>query len=178
MPEKEKVNNYVALYGSLILAVTILVMFLSNLLCQIHSSSFKKTLAFIILNLTVMIISNILVYRQGDESYLEIMWYVGVIFAVVINKIIHALIIKQNSEARVQQSVILFEFEQYKDMFNSLQEGVIVLDQPTAEEPKHRVFFINEIMQTILNMLLPGDDQVDLQEHFDFPIFNIYRAEN
>ena len=149
-----------------------MIMILSNLLCQIQTASFKRTLGFIILNLIAMIISIIFNQRVGDESFLEIMWYIAMIIGAFVNTVIHAIISKQNSAATVKQGVTIFEFEQYKDMFNSLQEGVIVLDQPTAVEPSYRVFFINEIMQTILKMLLPGDQSVGLQDHFVLCILN------
>ena len=86
---------------------------------------------------------------------------------------------KQNAQASVDQSVQLFEFEQYKDMFNSLQEGVIVFDLPTDDKPSYRVFFINELMQSIMDLLIETarSSLGKIQSSMDHSIFYVYRSE-
>lgn len=61
--------------------------------------------------------------------------------------------------ASIIENVQLFEYQQYKLMFNSLQEGVLVVNTPkvdVAEVPFKdcRLFFANELMQVLMNKLL------------------------
>ena len=141
--------------------------------------------AFVVANLVIANLSLILVYRVGEEIILEICWYVIVLIGIMGLMCMFVIINTRISKANIDQSVRLFEFEQYKDMFNSLQEGVIVLDKPADGESTRSVFFVNELMQTAMNKILESDSSLEashkafenIQTNFSKPIMHVYRSE-
>ena len=70
-------------------------------------------------------------------------------------------------------------------MFNSLQEGVVVLEKPADASSTHSVFFVNELMQTVMNKILESDSSPvesdkafgNIQSNFANPIMFLYRSE-
>ena len=68
--------------------------------------------------------------------------------------------------ANVDKNIEKFEFDQYKEVFNSLQEGILVTHTEHVEgreEGNFKVFFANEIMQEMMFKLLdtPIEDRKD-----------------
>lgn len=64
--------------------------------------------------------------------------------------------------ADIIRSIQQFEYEQYTEMFNSLQEGIIVIDSPETEIKEIqtnniKIFFANEMMQRLMFHMLGKD---------------------
>ena len=69
----------------------------------------------------------------------------------------------KNMASVALQEVKMFEYDQYKTMFNSLQEGIIVIDTQTKESTEaldYSLFFINEVQQLIMNKIFKLKDHV------------------
>ena len=177
-PSPTLTKNFVALFGTLVSMIMMLMLTICYLLCQITNS--KYVMPFVVINLMLFNLQIILKTREGNEIVQEVVWYVGIEVCTCLFMIVFVRINQDNALASVSNRMQLFEFEQYYDIFNCLQEGIIVFDQPTDQQPDHRVFFANEIMQFIMTQVLKLDefDLSTIQAALNQPIFYQYRSDN
>ena len=99
----------------------------------------------------------IVLYHKPGGAKDDIPTYFGITLGVFIPTLIFSFVEQNNVLANVTKNIREFEYEQYKEMFNSLQEGIIVINSPndkTADKQKYSVFFANEMMQLLMQELL------------------------
>lgn len=60
----------------------------------------------------------------------------------------------------LDQEKHLNEFKQYKDMFDCLQEGILVIKQSALEQGKNKIFFANDIANRILQKVFKIKEHV------------------
>jgi len=74
--------------------------------------------------------------------------------------VLFAYINKNVEEVTVGHEKRMGEFKQYKNMFDCLQEGILVLKHfaKTDENTKHKIFFVNDIGNRILKKVFKIKD--------------------
>ena len=176
-PNQTLVKNFTACFGILVAIMIMGMVIVSHLLCQISNS--KYVLPFIVANLLAFGLIVIFKTREGDEIVQEVLWYIGSESCIFCLITLFVRINQDTALASTSNRMQLFELEQYYDIFNCLQEGVIVFDRPIDQQSDHRVFFANEIMQSIMKQVLKADqfDLLTVQAALNQPIFYPYRSD-
>ena len=152
-PDPKYFRNYQALYGTMVSVVVLDLMIITQFLCWIITSERLLTVLVISGNIVLAFLSIILNYRIGNEDWIEILWYVAILSGSGSLLFIKVLFNRKIITQSIANSIKAFEFEHYRDMFDSLQEGVIVFEKPSEDQPMLQVFFINELMDRVLAIL-------------------------
>ena len=149
---------------------------------------------------TCVVLSNamfmfIVVYALTYEAKLKGDDYsamIAIIIGAAIQVFVFIFVNTKNMASTALEEIKLFEFEQYKTMFNSLQEGIIVIDTPassTSETKDYALFFINEVQQIIMNKIFKlkqdkptknkhtQQDTIHLSRNIKKKVFYEYRSE-
>ena len=110
----------------------------------------------IVVNVLLMYVWIIALYHNEGGAFDDFMNYAAVVVVSTSTQVIFTFIERSNVLANVTRSIKQFELEQYKDMFNSLHEGILVVNLPNQAEGNRTpsIFFANEIMQLIVLKLL------------------------
>ena len=124
---------------------------------KIASELFKDYRRIIVSNIIVLVLTNvqIIALHIKPDGLADVLPLTSYLLPQLMVVIIYCYVNKQNMLVNIRENVMMFEYDQYKEMFNSLQEGVIVISanqdvsQP-SETSSFKVFFANELMQAIL----------------------------
>lgn len=128
---------------------------------QLCSQIFKNSVVMfwnIIINIFLIYVWIITFNHQAEGAPDDFGQYAAVIVVSMVTLVIFTFIDRQNVLANVTKNLQIFEFESYKEMFNSLHEGIIVINAPETldknESDQISIFFANEIIQLIMQQLL------------------------
>lgn len=127
--------------------------------CQLVQNM-KKSYFVLMMNIALMNIVVIASYYNPDG---QIGKDIFPILTLVVPEIICATIFfnihKENVIASIVENVQIYEHEKYKQMFDSLQEGVLVINTPKQDikntsKDECRLYFANELMILLLQKIL------------------------
>ena len=133
-------------------------------------------------NVLIMYVQVIWINHQGDVGK-DLPLYLLNTFLSLGTLLIYMFLDSQNVLANIRHKISTFEYEQYKEMFNSLQEGVLVIDSETTDADGFQVFFANELMQKLMTKVLDvkaSHDEKDFKNisaNVGKPLFYVYRRE-
>ena len=108
---------------------SVIILFTTQLATQIMSNNKMKAFVIIFNNFImyiIMVVAHFKVKPQGDDMSATL----AVIVLSVVNGLVYVFINNRNVASSVFEHFKIFEYQQYKTMFNSLQEGIIVIDTP------------------------------------------------
>jgi hypothetical protein len=118
-------------------------------LSQLHKE-FNKKLKIVLIYVTLMMLTQIgnIVDFENFDVVEDTLFFIAVILSTYVMSIGFLLINKRNYNLIIQEEVDENEFRIYKEMFNSLQEGILVIDEQiqNSEENNERIFslfFVN-----------------------------------
>jgi hypothetical protein len=97
------------------------------------------------------------VLSNGDQFFIVLTFLTLILYAIL-----YAFVGRNISDLIVLQEKGVFEFQQYKDMFNCLQEGILVIKENLGKsqtpleknESAYKMYFINHIADRILSKVM------------------------
>ena len=119
----------------------------------------KKIFIFVVILIPAIFVPNIVIQRTEQSNLEEIFQYVITTVSSLALMIVFINLNRQNMVASLTSNLSTFEYEQYKDLFNTLQEGIVVIDfnqTKAALKDAYSVFFANEQMTRLLSKFLGG----------------------
>lgn len=165
--------NQVSVFGA-----TIVGMCFIQLVNQIGFFSERITLWGSILWMLVLPTLVILI-NQKESSFMDIASYLTFINFAGLLLFQFLQVHRKNVLANITQNIQVFEYEQYRDMFNSLQEGILVFDN---NDEGCSTFFANELMLHMMGHVLKQDPKQQrgfdfIKSHMTSAVFHQYRSE-